>query len=60
MSMLVTMVASIFFFSQRPTLQLLLGILTATTSLQLYYMRVESLVLPQPKEAHVQPGHGMV
>ena len=45
MAMLVTMVVSILLFGQNPTLQLLLGILTATASLQMYYMGHDDLFM---------------
>ena len=48
MAMLVTMVVSIGLFGQTPTLQLLLGIFVATTSLQLYYMSADDLKLKDP------------
>jgi UDP-sugar transporter A1/2/3 len=38
MAMLVTMLISAWLFDLQPSLQLLLGILTATASLNLYYM----------------------
>ncbi len=48
MAMLVTMVVSIGLFGQTPTIQLLLGIFVATTSLQLYYMSADDLKLKDP------------
>ena len=45
MAMLVTMVVSLLLFGQTPTLQLLLGILTATASLQMYYMSHDDLFM---------------
>ena len=45
MAMLVTMVVSILLFGQTPTLQLLLGIFTATASLQMYYMTHDDLLM---------------
>ena len=38
MAMLVTTVASVLFFGLQPSLQLLLGIITASISLVLYYI----------------------
>ncbi len=38
MAMLVTTVASVLFFGLQPSLQLLLGIITASISLVLYYV----------------------
>ena len=50
MAMLVTMVFSVFMFNISPTLQLLLGIVTASASLILYYLNPYDL-LPEPKAA---------
>jgi UDP-sugar transporter A1/2/3 len=47
MAMLVTMVVSIFLFAQMPSLQLVLGVLTATASLQMYYMNQDNLIISQ-------------
>mmetsp|Transcript_52443 Transcript_52443/g.166799 ORF Transcript_52443/g.166799 Transcript_52443/m.166799 type:complete len:129 (+) Transcript_52443:70-456(+) len=44
MAMLVTMVVSIFLFGISPNMQLVLGIITASASLQLYYMQPRDLL----------------
>ena len=44
MAMLVTMVVSIMLFDLTPTVQLFLGIVTASTSLALYYIKPSLLV----------------
>ena len=50
MAMLVTMVISVAFFSLEPSLQLLLGILTAAISLALYYVPPATLAAkPEPR-----------
>merc|ERR1712023_545141 len=51
MAMLVTMIASIWLFSLQPTLQLLLGIFCASSSLQLYYMKPSDLGASAPPKA---------
>ena len=51
MAMLVTMAVSVAFFSLAPSLQLLLGILTAAISLALYYVPPATLAAkPEPRE----------
>lgn len=50
MAMLVTMIVSVAFFSLEPSLQLLLGILTAAISLALYYVPPATLAAkPEPR-----------
>ena len=50
MAMLVTMAVSVAFFGLEPSLQLLLGILTAGISLALYYVPPATLAAkPEPR-----------
>ena len=51
MAMLVTMIVSIFAFGLTPTLQLMLGMSTASISLALYYLNPAMLIEPQASEA---------
>ena len=44
MAMMVTMVLSVFLFDIAPNLQLVLGIITASMSLQLYYINPLDLI----------------
>ncbi|URE21356.1 Nucleotide-sugar transporter [Musa troglodytarum] len=44
MALLLTMVLSIFFFSFKPTLQLLLGIIICMISLHMYFAPAQTLV----------------
>lgn len=50
MAMLVTMVASVLLFDLAPTLQLGLGITTASISLMLYYLPPSALLTTAPAE----------
>jgi len=49
MAMLVTMVVSIFLFDIAPNLQLILGIITASLSLHLYYLNPTDLGSEVPR-----------
>uniref|UniRef100_A0A061R2A2 Cmp-sialic acid transporter 1-like n=2 Tax=Tetraselmis sp. GSL018 TaxID=582737 RepID=A0A061R2A2_9CHLO len=49
MAMLVTMLFSVWLFHLRPSLQLVLGIFCASSSLQLYYMRPSDLAISSSK-----------
>lgn len=50
MAMLVTMVASVALFDLAPTVQLGLGIATASISLMLYYLPPSALLATAPPE----------
>jgi solute carrier family 35 (UDP-sugar transporter), member A1/2/3 len=50
MAMLVTMVVSVAVFDLRPTLQLFLGIVTASISLALYYVQPQVLAATDSDE----------
>jgi UDP-sugar transporter A1/2/3 len=55
MAMLLTMVASIYLFSFKPTLQLFLGIVICIMSLHMYFAPPHTLVdLPVTNEAHAK------
>ena len=55
LAMFLTMMVSLWLFDFQLTLQLLLGILSASSSLQLYYMRPQDML---PKDVlHTLPGY---
>ena len=55
LAMFLTMMVSLWLFNFQPNLQLLLGILAASSSLQLYYMRPQDML---PKDVlHTLPGY---
>lgn len=55
MAMLATMLASIALFGLVPSLQLLLGIATASISLLLYYLPARALLGPEEAATHASP-----
>jgi len=55
LAMFLTMMVSLWLFDFQPTLQLLLGILAASSSLQLYYMRPQDML--SKDVLHTLPGY---